>query len=419
MFAIERIHDALTPFVTAMFLAACLVGFAQTVWGNPQYEQGVSLQSSKPTLLDGFGFAVATEGDQVLVGSPHAAGIRGQTGKAFLFHRESGKLLREFVPPSPMGNDLFGLSVSLSSQHVIVGAPRGQGGERRSVGSVSVFDRETGKIQRVVNSPNPTVAAFGHAMATQGSLLAIGDPGASTSTNFDVGEAYLVDLNNGKIIRTFSSPLAKHSKPDGFGHSLAFMGDMLAIGAPMSGTDPDDHGQVFLFDYTTGELKATLQSPEPQGDEYFGWSLSGDAETLLVGALGHGRNHADAESGAAYVFASNGECLKTFELPQPQKGDHFGEAVTHLEDYYVISAPGDDTSGMDAGSIFIFDQQSGALRFKISNPSKTTGVADLFGLSLKGKGTHLVVGSPYGDLIEMPDAGIVHQFNLKSSMEEQ
>ena len=48
----------------------------------------------------------------------------------------------------------------------------------------------------------------------------------------------------------------------------------------------------------------------------------------------------------------------------------------------------------------------------IANPSATTGVADLFGLSLSGEGNHLAVGSPYGDLDAMPDAGLVHQFHL-------
>ncbi len=396
--------------IQAMASLCLLLGLGEMVWGQQVYEQGPRLQSSKPTLLDGFGFAVASDGIQVLVGAPHTAGMRGQTGKAFLFQRESGDLQREFIVPSPIGDDLFGLSLGLTAQHVIVGAPRGQGGGRRSVGSVSVFDRDTGKIQRVVNSPNPTVAAFGHALATQGPFLAIGDPGASTSANFDVGEAYLVDLSDGNILQTFASPQAKQSKPDGFGHSLMFLGKTLAIGAPLSGTHPLDHGQVFLFDHTNGELKATLQSPDPQTDEYFGWALAGDKELLVVGALGRGAMY--PEAGAVYLFTSAGQFVKTLKAPDPQRGDHFGEAVALLDEYIVVAAPGDDSAGVDAGSVFVFDRITKNLHMKISNPSAMTGIADLFGLSLSGTGDSVMVGSPYGDLPNMPDAGLVHQFKI-------
>ncbi len=403
-------HGSKSLVIHALTSFCLVIGFGGTVWGQTVYEEGPRLQSSKPTLLDGFGLAVAMEGKEVLVGAPHAEGIRGQTGKAFLFQRESGKLLREFAVRSPMGDDLFGLSVGLTAQHVIIGAPRGQGTVRRSVGSVSVFDRNTGKFQRVINSPNPTVAAFGHAVVAQGNLLAIGDPGASTSTNFDVGEAYLVDLRNGKILQTFPSPHGKHGKPDGFGHSLTFMGDLLAVGAPMGGIDPVDHGQVFLFDLTNGRLKATLQSPDPQADEYFGWALAGDKDLLVVGALGRGSIY--PEAGVAYIFTSAGKFLEKLEAPKPRKGDHFGEAVALLDNYIIVAAPGDDASGVDAGAVFVFDKLTGRLHVTIPNPSQTTGVADLFGVSLAGAGAHVAVGSPYGDLSRMPDAGEVYQFQL-------
>ena len=376
-------------------------------------EQGPGLHSPKPTLLDGFGFSVAGEGDQVLVGAPHAAGIRGQTGKAFLFERESGKLLREFAPSSPLGNDLFGLSVSLTANHVIVGAPRGKGTLRRPVGSVSVFDRNTGALRQVIVSPNQAAAAFGHAVAAQDLVLAVGDPGASTSTEFEVGEAYLVDVTTGEVRRTFVSPRAENRSADGFGHAVTFLGTTLAVSAPLGGTG--DHGQVLLFDRENGRLQRILESPDPQTNEYFGWALAGDAELLVVGALGRGTTQPDA--GAVYLYTNTGEFLQTLEAPEPEKGDHFGEAVALLPGYVIVGAPGRDFAGVDAGAIFVFDRKTGTLRAMLANPSATTGVADLFGLSLSGAGNDLAVGSPYGDLDAMPDAGLVHQFRLPVTRE--
>ena len=383
--------------------------------GRQAPEQGPSLQSSKPTLLDGFGFSVSGEGDQILVGAPHAAGVRGQTGKVFLFERESGTLLRAFAPLSPLGNDLFGLSVSLTADHVIVGAPKGKGTLRRSVGSVSVFDRETGTLRQVVVSPNQSAAAFGHAVAAQDLQVAVGDPGASTATEFEVGEAYLVDVTNGEVRRTFASPHAGNRNSDGFGHAVTFLGPMLAVSAPLAGTNPVDHGQVFLFDRESGRLQRILESPDPQTNEYFGWALASDAELLVVGALGRGTTQPDA--GVVYLYTNTGEFLQTLEAPEPKKGDHFGEAVALLPESIIVGAPGRDSAGVDAGAVFVFNRKTGTLQAMIANPSATTGVADLFGLSLSGAGNDLAVGSPYGDLDAMPDAGLVHQFRLPVSQE--
>ncbi|MCY4612784.1 MAG: hypothetical protein OXB94_04065 [Nitrospira sp.] len=372
--------------------------------------QGPRLQASKPTLLDGFGFAVSSQGNQVLVGAPHAAGTRGQTGKAVLFDRESGRVLREFAPSSPLGDDLFGLSVSLTANHVIVGAPRGKGTRRRPVGSVSIFDRSTGALQQVIASPNASAAAFGHAVAAEELLVAVGDPGASTATEFEVGEAYLVDVTTGEIRRTLVSPRGGHRSSDGFGHAVTFLGPLLAVSAPLGGRDPVDHGQVFLFDRETGWLQRILESPDPQTKEYFGWALASDAELLVVGALGRVTTQPDA--GVVYLYTKTGEFLRTLEAPVPGKGDHFGEAVALLPGHVIVGAPGHDSAGVDAGAIFVFDRKTGTLQAMLANPSATTGVADLFGLSVSGAGNHVAVGSPYGDLEKMPDAGLVHQFRL-------
>lgn len=393
---------------TCVFLT-CL--FPRFDASGQRFVEGVPLlHASKPALLDGFGYAVASEGRHLVVGAPHAAGVGGQSGKVFLFRRDNGTMVREFVPPSPLGDDLFGLSVKLTPSSVIVGAPRGQGKVRRFVGSVSVFDRETGKLRRVITSPNPFAEAFGHALAVQGSLLAVGDPEASTATKFYVGEGYVVDPSAGKIHRTFSSPHAENNRRDRFGHALAFLGSTLAISAPLAGTERGNHGRVFLFDWESGQLQGILESPAPQPHEYFGWALAGDAESLVVGALRSAG--AQPGAGAAYLYSNTGQLIQQFQAPDPQPDDHFGEAVALLRNAIIVGAPGDDTAGVDAGAVFVFDRRSGTLKLKIANPSTPTGAADLFGLSLSGEGEYLAVGSPYGDVETMPDAGLVHQFTL-------
>ena len=216
----KRAYSAFQVFLQSMLPLCFLAVFIGQALGQPLYEQGQSLHSFKPTLLDGFGFAVASEGASVLVGSPHAAGSRGQMGKAFLFQRETGKVLHSFLPPAPVGDDMFGLSVGLTDRFVIVGAPKGRGKLGRSSGMVAIFDRESGKLVREFISPNSNAAVFGHAVATQGRWVAIGDPGASSPTKFDVGEVYVFEMATGQLVQQFLAPEASHGKADGFGHGV-------------------------------------------------------------------------------------------------------------------------------------------------------------------------------------------------------
>jgi hypothetical protein len=239
--------------------------------------------------------------------------------------------------------------------------------------------------------------------------LAVGDPGAGSSTKFKVGEVYVFELGTGELVRTIAAPEVPHGKANGFGHALVFIGSSLAVGAPQGGENPLDQGLVYLFNIQNGVLLKSLQSTTPKPNEYFGWSLASDARVLLIGALGRSLN-AQTEAGVVYVFSNQGEFQMTLELPNPQKGDHFGETVAIMNDYWVVAAPGHDAAGIDAGTVFLFSRQTGLLRKIMSNPSDNTGVADLFGLSLGATGEHLVVGVPYGDLPEMPDSGEVRQF---------
>ncbi len=398
--------------ITLCVLWLCFSFSLKDVWGKTLYKEGVRLQDPKPALLSGFGLAVAIESDSIVVGAPHAAGPRGQVGKAFLFDRETGGVKYTFQPSSPIGNDLFGLSVGLTDQFVIVGAPRAMGKTQRAAGKVSVFDRKNGRHVRDFVSPNPNASVFGHAFATHGPWLAVGDPGAGSSTQFEVGEVYVFELGTGRLVRTIVAPEAPRGKANGFGHALAFLGSSLAVGAPLGGGSPLDQGLVYLFSIQNGTLLKSIQSTKPHTNEYFGWSLASDEGALLIGALGRGLN-AQTQAGAAYVFSNQGEFQMTLELSNPQKDDHFGETVALMNDYLVVAAPGHDAAGTDAGTVFFFNRQTGLLRRIMSNPSENTGVADLFGLSLGAIGEHLVVGAPYGDLPEMPDSGEVHQFSFQ------
>lgn len=365
------------------------------------------LQNPHPVMHDRFSLSLAVDGNQVLVGAPHAVSQNGETGKAFLFDWTTEQLVHTFSPISPIGDDVFGLSVGFIHDLAVIGAPQGKGRFGINSGSVYLFDPETGKHIRTLQSPSQHAQIFGHAVAGQGDWLVIGDPGASTGSTFHVGAAYVFQASTGKLLQTLLSPDPKNGEADRFGHAITFVGSLVAIAAPVGGNNPIDCGVVYVFDLATGKLAFKLQSPSPQTHGYFGWSLVGDDTHIVIGAVGNEQVH--SEGGAAYVFDAKGQFHKQLVQPQAKLGEFFGEAVTMGESHFIVAAPGHDSENtVDRGTVYVFDRNSGSVLDQISNPAKASQVSRFFGQSLILAGDHILVGTPTSGIGMVPDSGVVH-----------
>ena len=75
-----------------------------------------------PATNDGFGYAVALEGDAVLVGAYLDDNTLVNAGAAYLFDGSSGGLVRTFEKPSPISGGQFGAALAMSGGTVLVGA---------------------------------------------------------------------------------------------------------------------------------------------------------------------------------------------------------------------------------------------------------------------------------------------------------
>jgi outer membrane protein assembly factor BamB len=372
---------------------------------RPGFQANI-LQNPHPVVHDGFSLSLAVKGHHVLVGAPHAVSQEGETGRAFLFDWTTGKIVQKFSPTSPVGDDVFGLSVGFLNDLAVVGAPQGKGRFGINSGAVYLFDPESGEHIRTLHSPSQHAQIFGHAVAGQGDWLVIGDPGASTGATFHVGAAYVFQASTGKLLHTLLSPDPKKGDADRFGHAITFVGSLVAIAAPGGGSNPIDRGVVYVFDPATGKLVFKLQSPSPQAHEYFGWSLVGDGTHILIGAVGS--EQVNSKGGAAFVFDSKGQFQTQLVQPHAKLGEFFGEAVTMGESHFIVAAPGHDSDNtVDRGAVYVFDRKSGSIRNQISNPAKASQVSRFFGQSLILAGDHLLVGTPASGIGAVPDSGVV------------
>jgi len=144
---------------------------------------------------------------------------------------------------------------------------------------------------------------------------------------------------------------------DYFGNSISIDGEYAVIGAWKEGASSSMTGSAYIF-YNNGsswseQLKLTVS--DGGVEDFFGYSVSISGDYAVIGAYGDDDN--GTNSGSAYIFIRSGtswtEQVK-ITASDGVSGDRFGCSVSISGDYAIVGAWGDDNSGIDRGSAYIF-----------------------------------------------------------------
>jgi len=301
-------------------------------------------------------------------------------------------LLTTFTNPTPANSPEFGRSVAaVGSDRVLIGTP----GD--STGGAAYLFSTYGTLLANFTNPTPAIGdGFGYAVAAVGNdRVLIGawqdDTGAENA-----GAAYLFSTN-GTLLTTFTNPTP--ATADWFGISVAAVGsDRVLIGAYGDDAGAVNAGAAYLFN-ATGGLLTTFSNPTPADFDWFGVSVAAvGSDRVLIGA--HADDTGASDTGAAYLFSTNGTLLTTFTNPTPATGDWFGISVTAVgSDRVLIGAPYDNTGATHAGAAYLFST-NGTLLNPFTNP--TPAFAEFFGWSVAAMGTDRVLINPSQDFESGP-----------------
>jgi len=251
-------------------------------------------------------------------------------------------------------------------------------------------------LMRTLNDPTVTGGdQFGTALVIDGHLLLIGAPRDSTQGD-TVGQAHLVDLRTGSLVRTFNDPTPTAvpfglGDGDRFGLTVALDSGRALIGAPVDDSEGDNFGQAYLFDVETGDLLMTFNEPSPASTNHFGSGVALDGERIFVGAF---RSDDGVGPGRVYLFdGSSGEFIRAFDDPTPGRADAFGLRIAASDGRVLIGAPQDETSGEYVGQAHLFSAATGELLHTFDDPTPSMYGGDDFGAALALEGDRVVVGA--------------------------
>ncbi|HXE84013.1 MAG TPA: choice-of-anchor B family protein [Gemmatimonadales bacterium] len=299
---------------------------------------------------DGFGSAIAIDGNTLLVGSTKADSGRGAV---YLFTREATSGWREsgrITAPQGKADGGFGANLLVSGDRAYIA-----NGPQRGQASVYVFKRNGNTwaaettFTQLDTMPN---TQFGAALAASGSRLMIGSSRADSGT----GAVYVYNRDPAgawKMEVRIPSPGPMTGRNAQFGSSIVLRGDTALIGA----VNDRVAGAVWVFARDTVQNRWNPVNRALPFDGSFG-SRFGAAIAEVGNELWVGSNGANGFSGRVYRITrdTTGFTGSTkLSAPGVEDGERFGERIAAAGSLVAVTIGNDDYG---EGAVALFTRRS-------------------------------------------------------------
>ena len=412
--------------------------FVRTGGATGTWSQQAYLKASNTDGADQFGKSVAISGETIVVGASHedsnATGVNGDqtdnsasaSGAAYVFVRTGGLTgtwsQQAYLKASnPTDGDVFGWSVAISGETIVVGAngedsnALGVNGDQTDesftlAGAAYVFTRTGGLTgtwsqQAYLKASNTDANdKFGSNVAISGETIVIStdleDSNATGVNGIDTngsmlnaGAAY-VFVRAGGLTGTWSQQAylkASNTNPqDFFGISCDIDGETIVIGAThedsnatgVNGDETDNSmsiaGAAYVFVRTGGltgtwSQQAYLKASNSEGDDWFGADVGIHGDTIVVGATkedsnatgvnGDETDNSVSSAGAAYMFTRTGGTWSQaayLKASSTDATDFFGGKVAIGNSTILVNSVSEDSNATGVNGDDTNNSASGA-----------------------------------------------------------
>ncbi|MEX0902321.1 MAG: carboxypeptidase regulatory-like domain-containing protein [Pseudohongiellaceae bacterium] len=309
-----------------------------------------------------------------------------------------GELVFSVANPNQSDTNQFGFAVATTpAGDIIASAITYNPVTDAFDGRVYLIDGSNGNALLEISNPNPSGQDyFGWPVASTGNGDIVVGAWNDMAGGVNAGAVHVFSGSDGALLQSIENP--NPDTDDRFGYALATSSTgTLAVGAYQEANG----GAVYVYD-SQYQLSQTLFNGAADGNGEFGKSLAATANGEIVVGIPKQDVTIGAvtlvDAGAVQVFAdSGGSPVLSIDNPTPADFDDYGSAVaTTSSDDLIISARFLDTNALDEGSVFVHDGIDGSLLWQVTNP-----LADAnghFGTTLAGTPQgHVVVGAANDD----------------------
>jgi hypothetical protein len=260
------------------------------------YVKLVSLIASGSSSSDYFGCAVSIYGNYAIVGAYGDQTHGAYTGCAYIFERNISsnqwEEVSKLIADDGDGGDRFGVSVAISENYAVVGAPRDDNENGYCAGSAYIYQRDENgwsQIKKITASDGTNFDWFGCSVDISGNNIVIGAWGNSS--------AYLFNNDNNEWKQLMK--LEPSDKGNFFGYSVAICEDNIIIGDYGDDYNGNLSGCAYHFNKSdkTGlwEQVVKIIAEDAEALDEFGYSVGLSEKYAIIGAESDNK-------GSAYIY---------------------------------------------------------------------------------------------------------------------
>ncbi|MEL6636366.1 MAG: M36 family metallopeptidase [Bacteroidota bacterium] len=316
------------------------------------------------TAGDQFGRSVAISKIYVAIGAPYTDDNGSSSGSVYIYKYYAGTYVfhQELKAWDAAAFDNFGISVAMTNNRLIVGAS-GNDDLGSNSGSVYAFELNSAGYWQKWDKYNAADGSandlFGWSLDIDGDHIVIGAFTDDHSGATDIGSAYVFSRPSASALYTEVDKLTASDGSDYqyFGYSVAVDNSNIVVGA--FHRISTQGGAAYVYNKEAGtnswpEAQKLVPDDNAAGD-FFGLSVSLNDNRAVIGATGDDDD--GLSSGSAYVydyFAGYWCMTNKLTANDAAAADQYGVSVANTGNYIAVGAPFNDDGGLSSGSIYIY-----------------------------------------------------------------
>ena len=373
-----------------------------------------------------FGRSVAIDGDSLVVGAQlDDTSGNNNTGAAYVFQRTAGVwgTPQRLLASDAAGGDFFGASAAISGDRLVIGAERADTNFGTDAGAAYVFARaangnwaQQSKLLPVNGNADDN---FGISVSISSNTVIVGQPFLGVGAGGNKGSATVFTESAGSWSLPTTLAASDGATDDYFGRSVAISGDLAVVSAYYDDvTGAVDGGSAYLFRRTGSSWVQTDKylGSDTLLNDLLGSSVALSAGNAIVGAP-FDANAFGADAGSAYVYSRDDATLTALSVSSTSLG--FGQSITlnaAVSHAGIFAAP--------TGSVTFFSGASalGTVALDGNLQAQLTVAPNAGNLAVTarylGDGVHLASSSPIRTVLVTPGSTSV-ALNPGSSVNAQ
>ncbi|EKE06501.1 MAG: hypothetical protein ACD_18C00347G0026 [uncultured bacterium] len=382
------------------------------------WTQESELRPSDGHNEDYFGQSVAIDNSLVVVGSPLSDSDIIDSGAIYYYDISHKIDLPEFGY-----HNQAGYSIAVDGNTMVVGAPYSEfNGSKSGVVYVYHWDGTKWQFQtKLMGEGVEKGDLFGWSVDISGDDIVVGSPGCDFPGQIDYGTVYIfhksVDGNWQQVDKLYTGLSVGESY---VGYSVDIENGFLVVGASLDYSFDESgnfnlSGAVYFYKKVFGvwTLEQKITPENGHHKDYFGKSLVLDGDTLVIGAPFDNEN--DERLGAVYIYNFDKDSEK-YILKNKIRGENYGEGFGYDVDIenglLVLGAPYSKFDSHETGAVYVYRNDINLVDWNLEAILHKTGLLskDLFGFSVSVHNNTIMVGAPYSYLQNIENAGSVDFF---------